>query len=154
MKRLSEAKAKERAGTRVPADLRSALRASARANAQWDDLTAIAQRDFVSWIEAARQQETRKRRVEKACSMLSAGKRRPCCYSVVSFDFYTALKANPGAKARWGGLTPVERREFISWVDSRERDEHRRRVVDACLMLADGSRAPSLGGRKKAARSR
>jgi uncharacterized protein YdeI (YjbR/CyaY-like superfamily) len=113
------------------------------AKAQWGELTPIARRDFISWIDSAKQSETRRRRIEKACSMLAAGKRRPCCYSIVSFNLYTALAATPMAKAQWSDLTPIERRDFISWMDSAKQPEaHRRRIKKACVMLAAGKRRP------------
>jgi uncharacterized protein YdeI (YjbR/CyaY-like superfamily) len=114
------------------------------AKAQWRDLTPIARRDFISWIDSAKQPETRKRRIEKACSMLAAGKRRPCCYSIVSFDLYTALNGTPKAKAQWSDLTPIERRDFISWMDSAKQqpEAHKRRIEKACVMLAAGKRRP------------
>src|SRR5947207_8323101 len=128
---------------RVPTDRRKALAATPMAKAQWRDLTPIARRDFISWIDSAKQPETRRRRIEKACSMLVAGKRRPCCYSIVSFNLYTALAATPKAKAQWSDLTPIERRDFISWMDSaKEPERHRRRIEKACVMLAAGKRCP------------
>src|SRR5438105_8101305 len=102
---------------RLPTDLRKALAAAAKAKAQWNDLTPTARRDFISWIDSAKQSETRTRRIEKACSMLAAGKRRPCCYSIVSFNLYTALAATPMAKAQWSDLTPIERMDSISWMN-------------------------------------
>src|SRR5438309_8450737 len=128
---------------RVPTDLRKALAAAPKVKAKWTDLTPIARRDFISWIDSAKQPETRRRRIEKACSMLAAGKRRPCCYTIVSFDLYTALKSKPKAKAQWSDLTPIERRDFISWMDSAKQSEtHRRRIEKACMMLATGKRRP------------
>src|SRR5437762_12342614 len=118
---------------RLPTDFRKALAAAAKAKAQWNDLTPIARRDFVSWIDSAKQPETRRRRIERACSMLAAGKRRPCCYSIVSFNLYTALAATPKSKAKWSDLTPIERRDFISWLDSAHQPEaHRRRIEEPC----------------------
>jgi uncharacterized protein YdeI (YjbR/CyaY-like superfamily) len=128
---------------RVPTDLRKALAATPTAKTQWEDLTPIARRDFISWIDSAKQQETRKRRIEKACSMLADGKRRPCCYSIVSFDLFTALAAAPRAKAQWSILTPIERRDFISWMDSAKLPEqHKRRIEKVCGLLAAGKRRP------------
>ena len=128
---------------RVPTDLRKALAAAPTARAKWKDLTPIARRDFISWIDSAKQPETRRRRIERACSMLAAGKRRPCCYSIVSLDLHLALKATPMAKAQWSDLTPIERRDFISWMDSAKQPErHRRRIEKACVMLAAGKRGP------------
>ena len=62
----------------VPADLRKALAAAAaKARALWSDITLIARRDWIHWITSAKQEETRTRRINNACSMLAAGKRRP-----------------------------------------------------------------------------
>jgi uncharacterized protein YdeI (YjbR/CyaY-like superfamily) len=128
---------------KLPMDLRKALASASKAKAQWRDLTSIARRDFISWIDSAKQLETRRRRIERACSMLAAGKRRPCCYSIVSFNLYTALAATPKAKAQWSDLTPIERRDFISWMDSAKQPEaQRRRIERACVMLAAGKRRP------------
>src|SRR5438067_231700 len=127
----------------VPTDFRKALAAAPKAKDQWRDLTPIARSDFISWIDSAKQSETRRRRIEKACSILVAGKRRPCCYSIVSFDLYTALAASPTAKAQWSDLTPIERRDFIAWMDSAKAPEaNRRRIEKACAMLAAGKRRP------------
>ena len=126
---------------RVPTDLGKALAASPKTKAKWTDLTPIARRDFISWIDSAKQLETRKRRIERACSMLIAGKRRPCCYSIVSFDLFTALNAAPKAKAQWSDLTSIERRDFIAWMDSeKEKEAHKGRIEKACAMLAAGKR--------------
>jgi uncharacterized protein YdeI (YjbR/CyaY-like superfamily) len=143
MNKMNPKPAEEESEPRVATDLRKALSAASKAKAQWSDLTPIARRDFISWIDSAKQPETRRRRIEKACSMLAAGKRRPCCYSIVSFNLYTALAATPMAKAQWSDLTPIERRDFISWMDSAKQPEaHRRRIEKACMMLAAGKRRP------------
>jgi uncharacterized protein YdeI (YjbR/CyaY-like superfamily) len=135
--------ASEGSEPRLPTDLRKALAPTPVAKARWKDLTPIARRDFISWIDSAKQPETRRRRIERACSMLAAGKRRPCCYSIVSLNLYTALAATPMAKAHWSDLTPIERRDFISWMDSAKQPEaHRRRIEKACVMLAAGKRQP------------
>lgn len=65
---------------RVPADLRRALAAAPKARALWSDITPIARRDWIHWIVSAKQAETRARRVDNACAMLAAGKRRACCF--------------------------------------------------------------------------
>jgi uncharacterized protein YdeI (YjbR/CyaY-like superfamily) len=128
---------------KVPTDLGKALAATTKAKAQWQDLTPIARTDFISWLDSAKQPETRRRRIERACSMLAAGKRRPCCYSIVSLDLHLALKATPTAKTQWSNLTSVERRDFISWMDAdKEPERHRLRIEKACVMLAAGKRRP------------
>jgi uncharacterized protein YdeI (YjbR/CyaY-like superfamily) len=138
---------------KVPADLRKVLAASARAKAQWEDLTPIAQRDFVSWIESAKQPETRKRRVESVPSRLASGKRRPCCYAVVPMNLYSALKANPKAKAQWKQLSPDERRDLIGWISAaKDSDGRGLRVAEGCNKLAAGERVfdrhPGGGARR------
>src|SRR5438046_710807 len=141
--RMNPKLAGEESEPRVPAELRKALAAAPMAKVQWSDLTPIARRDFISWIESAKQLETRRRRIERACSMLAAGKRRPCCYSIVSLDLHVALKASPKAKAQWSDLTSIERRDLISWMDSaKEPEKHKRRIEKACAMLATGKRCP------------
>jgi uncharacterized protein YdeI (YjbR/CyaY-like superfamily) len=133
----------EESEARVPMDLRKALAANPKAKAQWSDLTPIARRDFISWIESAKQPETHRRRIEVACSKLVAGKRRPCCYAIVPMGVYKALAATPKAKAQWRDLTPNARRDFVDWIDSANEPEMRtRRIEKACAMLASGKRHP------------
>lgn len=128
---------------RVPPDLQKVLAADAKAKAQWDALTPIGRRDFISWIEAAKQAETRRRRVESVPSRLASGKRRPCCYAVVPLDFYTALKAVPKAQALWKQLTADEKRNFTDWINASADSETRaKRTGKSCAVLAKGQRLP------------
>lgn len=137
---LSESAGKE-LEPRLPADLRNVLAAAPRAKALWLDLTPIARRDFISWIDSAKQPETRKRRVESLPSRLAAGKRRPCCFSVVPFDLHKALAVTPRAKAQWSGLDSTARRDFIDWINSAKESETRRgRIEETCMKLAAGTR--------------
>ena len=41
----------------------------------------MARWDWIRWINATAQQETRKRRIEVAFSKLKSGMRRPCCFN-------------------------------------------------------------------------
>lgn len=123
----------------LPADLRQALAAAPLAEAAWRELTPIARRDFAAWIDSAKQPETRRRRIARACENIAAGKRRPCCYAVVPMDFYKAIGAAPTAKAQWSELAPTERRDLIDWIESAEGRETRKgRIKEACAMLAAG----------------
>lgn len=127
----------------MPTDLRKALTAAPAASAAWGDLTPIARRDFISWIESAKQAETRKKRIARTCSMLEDGKRRPCCYAVVPLDLHLALKAAPKAKSQWSALASDARRDVIAWIESAKQRETRRRRIDAaCAKLAAGKRQP------------
>ena len=128
---------------KVPSDLQKILTAHPKARAKWEDLTPIARRDFMSWIDSARQPETRKRRIESIPSRLASGKRRPCCYAIVPMNLYTALNASPKAKAEWKALTPDARRDFIGWIEeAKDGETHERRIAKARSMLAAGKRRP------------
>src|SRR5437899_2106723 len=69
----------------APADLRVALTASHEAKTLWKDLTPIGRRDWIRWIESAKQPETRARRIRRSVEQLSSGKRRPCCMNIYEF---------------------------------------------------------------------
>ena len=129
--------------SKVPSDLTKALVAIPGTIALWKDLTPIARRDFVTWIEGAKQPETRKRRIEITRSKLASGERRPCCYAVVPMNFYKALGATPTAKAAWKDLTSTEKRDFVDWVEEGKDKEARGvRIAKACTMLSSGKRRP------------
>ena len=80
---------------KVPTDFRKALAAAPKARALWSDITPVARRDWIQWIISAKQPETRVRRVNNACSMLSAGKRRVCCFD--RSGFYSKSLSAPKA---------------------------------------------------------
>lgn len=79
----------------VPADLRKALAAAPKAHAVWSDITPIARRDWIHWIASAKRSETRVRRIDSACAMLAAGKRRVCCFD--RSGFYSKSLSAPEA---------------------------------------------------------
>lgn len=81
---------------RLPPELRKALLgASPKARSVWEDITPAARRDWIHWITSAKQAETRARRIKNACSMLAAGKRRPCCFD--RSGFYSKSLSAPKA---------------------------------------------------------
>jgi hypothetical protein len=65
----------------VPADLKKALTSDPQANALWLKITPMARWDWLRWIRATNNQETRSHRIEVALSKLKAGERRPCCFN-------------------------------------------------------------------------
>ena len=69
----------------VPADLKKVLAAAPEVAVVWDDLTTLARRDWVQWVEGAKKVETRQRRISNACDMLASGKRRVCCFDRSGF---------------------------------------------------------------------
>jgi hypothetical protein len=72
---------KEWSEPEVPADLKRALMDNPQVYKQWMDITPLARWEWIRWIRATKQPETRKRRIEIACSKLNNGKRRPCCFN-------------------------------------------------------------------------
>jgi len=66
---------------RAPADWQKALAAAdPEVRAAWSDITPVARRDWIQWVESAKRDETRAKRIASACDMLAKGKRRPCCF--------------------------------------------------------------------------
>ncbi len=65
----------------VPADIAEALAADNVAQAQWLDLTPMAHWEWIRWIRATSNPQTRRHHIEVACSKLRAGERRPCCFN-------------------------------------------------------------------------
>jgi uncharacterized protein YdeI (YjbR/CyaY-like superfamily) len=64
----------------LPADLRAGLTSSPKALAAWHDITPLARNEFICWVEDAKQQATRERRIRRTREELEEGMRRPCCW--------------------------------------------------------------------------
>lgn len=69
---------------KLPDDLKAALSEASDINDQWDDITAMARWEWVRWVNATQNPQTRQRRVEVTISKLRDGKRRPCCFDLSS----------------------------------------------------------------------
>jgi hypothetical protein len=65
---------------KLPADLREALIASPTALDAWRDITSLARNEFICWVEDAKQELTRERRIRRTQEELEEGQRRPCCW--------------------------------------------------------------------------
>jgi hypothetical protein len=69
----------------VPEDLESALAtAPLRIQELWKDITPMARWEWVRWVNATNNPDTRQRRVEVTISKMNGGKRRPCCFNLAS----------------------------------------------------------------------
>jgi hypothetical protein len=67
----------------VPPDLAAALAAAPQqVQDVWDETTAMARWEWVRWVNATRNPDTRSRRVEVSISKMNSGKRRPCCFNL------------------------------------------------------------------------
>ena len=65
----------------LPADLRGALTQAKEITGLWENLTPIARNEFICWVEDAKQEKTRERRIRRTTEELLEGKKRPCCWS-------------------------------------------------------------------------
>jgi uncharacterized protein YdeI (YjbR/CyaY-like superfamily) len=62
----------------LPADLREALVDNVVALAAWKDITPLARNEFICWVEDAKREPTRERRIRRTQEELEEGMRRPC----------------------------------------------------------------------------
>ncbi len=69
----------------VPQDLATALAAAPqKIQNLWDEITPMARWEWVRWVNATKNPDTRTRRVDVSISKMSNGKRRPCCFNLSS----------------------------------------------------------------------
>lgn len=69
----------------LPQDLETALTAAPREIQDlWRDITPMARWEWVRWVNATRNPDTRKRRVDVSISKMNGGKRRPCCFNLAA----------------------------------------------------------------------
>lgn len=115
------------------ADLNKALKKSPKALGQWSSLTPLAKRDFVTWVEGAKQEETKLRRISKACDILAKGKRRPCCYSTIPLELYKLLFKNPKANKNWKALDSIKKRDLSDWINEGKEAKDRRKRAEEVL---------------------
>jgi hypothetical protein len=67
----------------VPRDLETALAAAPQKIQElWNEITPMARWEWVRWVNATRNPDTRTRRVEVSISKMNSGKRRPCCFNL------------------------------------------------------------------------
>jgi hypothetical protein len=69
----------------VPQDLETALAAAPqKIQDLWKGITPMARWEWVRWVNATQNPDTRKRRVEVSISKMKSGKRRPCCFNLAA----------------------------------------------------------------------
>ena len=66
---------------KVPRDMREVLLSKQALVSLWEDITPLARNEWICWVEDAKKQETRDRRISIMVDKMSAGKRRPCCWA-------------------------------------------------------------------------
>jgi len=69
----------------VPEDLSAALAAAPhKIQKLWNEITPMARWEWVRWVNATKNPDTRRRRVDVSISKMKGGKRRPCCFNLSS----------------------------------------------------------------------
>ncbi|MGH7777448.1 MAG: DUF1905 domain-containing protein [Candidatus Dormibacterales bacterium] len=67
----------------LPRDFMTALAAAPhKIQDLWKDITPMARWEWVRWVNATSNPDTRQRRVEVSISKMTSGKRRPCCFDL------------------------------------------------------------------------
>jgi hypothetical protein len=62
-------------------DLRDAIQSDPAAFALWQKLTPLGRNEFICWVDDAKQDATRERRIVRTREELLEGKKRPCCWA-------------------------------------------------------------------------
>jgi hypothetical protein len=70
---------------KVPPDLEAALAsAPQKIRDLWREITPMARWEWVRWVNATLNPDTRRRRVDVTISKMKSGKRRPCCFNLAA----------------------------------------------------------------------
>jgi hypothetical protein len=64
----------------LPQDMIQSLSTSKEIIHLWENLTPIGRNEFICWVEDAKQEQTRMRRIKRMIEELLNGKKRPCCW--------------------------------------------------------------------------
>ncbi|AQZ93414.1 hypothetical protein BVH74_00915 [Halopseudomonas phragmitis] len=64
----------------LPQDFVEALSKNKKIIELWESLTPIARNEFICWVEDAKQEKTRVKRIDRAIEELLEGKKQPCCW--------------------------------------------------------------------------
>ncbi|MCF7815622.1 MAG: YdeI/OmpD-associated family protein [Candidatus Pacebacteria bacterium] len=64
----------------VPSDLRKVFTSSPETTMLWNALTPLARNEWICWVISVKKPETRKKHIERLCTDINKGKRRPCCW--------------------------------------------------------------------------
>lgn len=65
----------------VPKDLKDALESHPNVYELWKKVTTLSRWEWIRWVRATNNPETRKHRIEVSLSKLGRGEKRPCCFN-------------------------------------------------------------------------
>lgn len=68
----------------IPTDFSHALAVATDIHELWASITPMARWEWIRWVNATSNTETRQRRVEVSVSKMRSGKRRPCCFNLAA----------------------------------------------------------------------
>lgn len=68
----------------VPSDFAKALNAADDIHGLWAKITPMARWEWIRWVNATKDPDTRQRRIEASVSKMRSGKRRPCCFNLAA----------------------------------------------------------------------
>lgn len=64
----------------LPPELINALTDSYETIRLWENLTQMARNEFLCWVDNAKQEKTREKRIRRTIEELLEGQKRPCCW--------------------------------------------------------------------------
>lgn len=65
---------------KVPKDILEAIENNQLLIEKWNLLTPIARNEWICWTTIVKKTETRKNHINRLCSEILEGKKRPCCW--------------------------------------------------------------------------
>lgn len=65
---------------KLPNDFEKSILSDSKVLELWRDITPLARNEWICWVESAKKDETRIRRIEVGLSKMRSGMRRPCCW--------------------------------------------------------------------------
>jgi uncharacterized protein YdeI (YjbR/CyaY-like superfamily) len=66
---------------KTPTDMRDVFVSRFTLRDIWEDITPLARNEWICWIESAKKDETRIRRIKIMQDKFRKGERRPCCWA-------------------------------------------------------------------------
>lgn len=66
---------------KVPKDMKKLITSKESVYRVWEDITSLARNEWICWIESAKKEETRARRMKIMLDKFKKGERRPCCWA-------------------------------------------------------------------------
>ena len=111
----------------VPQDLATALVAAPqKIQDLWTQITPMARWEWVRWVNATKNPDTRRRRVDVSISKMKSGKRRPCCFNLSDAPTRTCRRT-AGSSSQ--GTTAPDRRSDEQSQGTLHAADHRLRLT-------------------------